>query len=580
MVHGGMMNRHIIKFLVTSFLVLLFSFPAFAQKRDSKLEQLSNDILETIQSFYPVRSTEMGIHSYDHRLADYSSSSVKKFTDKLTDYEKKLYKYRGSNLSDHDRLNYNLLKSNVDVALQDLKRIHWQNRSPQLYVDEAVNGIYFLMLSQHAPLSERLVPILRRMNEVPELFATARKNISKPPQIYIDAALESLESGSLFYKQVTAELSKQFPEKADNIIKTATHAREAMNDFAGYLTEITPGDEKSFAIGKENFDYKLTNEYFLNFDSDSLLKLGYSLLEDAQKAYQVYAAYVEDNHQPGGDSVFIPANFTKADLMNYYNWEAEQEQLFLKENYIVTVPDRIAPVKVVETPSFLRTMISAIAYQPAGPFDTEQTGYFYVRPVAENLDPFLKASHYRYVHRRGFKGSVVHEAFPGHHLQLQLAGMNADPVRKWQMNLMMIEGWALYCEQMMYEQGLFGHEDPAQWLAVLGGIRFRAARIVADVALHTGKMTYDECVDWMIDALDSKSESEKDYIRTEVRRYTLSPTSQMSYLIGKLEIMKLRDSLKERQGEQFSLLNFHDALLAEGAIPPTLMWDVFDLKRP
>jgi len=551
-----------------------------AQNMNPEFTKLSNTILESLQSFYPVRATEMGIHAYDHHFADYSSSSVNKFADELTGFEKKLYKYKGASLSEHERLNLELLKSNVDIALLDIKRIRWHQRSPQLYVDEAVNGIYFLMLSENEPMGERLLSILGRMKAVPKLFETAKKNLPSPPKVYIDAALETLESGMNFYKQITGELSKQFPERANEIIKISTQAREAMNDFAGYLSGLKPGDDKAFAIGKENFDYKLKNEYFLDIDSDSLLKLGQSLLESAQKAYNDYSGLVETNHKSVNDSVFVPATFARADIMDYYNWEPEQVRRFLQEKNIITVPPNIAPVTVIETPEFLRTMIGGIAYQPAGPFDTVQHGYFYVRPLGDLADRTLLESRYKYVHRRGFKGSVVHEAFPGHHLQLQIAGMNPDPVRKWQFNIMMIEGWALYCEQMMYEKGLYGNEDAAQWLGVLGGIRFRAARIVADVSLHTGRMTYDECVKWMQDAVQSKTDSDKKYIETEVRRYTVSPAYQMAYLMGKLEIMKLRDAMMLNQGSAFSLQAFHDKLLAEGSVPPTLMWDVLGLKKP
>ncbi len=549
-----------------------------AQTNNTEFEKLSKGILQSLQSFYPVRATEMGIHSYDHRFADYTNASVDKFIDQLTGFEQKLFKYKGANLSEHDRLNVELLKANVDVALQDLKRIRWHKKSPQLYVDEAVNGLYFLMLSQNSSMSERLLSILGRMKAVPNLFKTAEKNITNPPKVYIDAALESLESGMNFYKLTTAELSKQFPERADEIIKTSTLAQEAMNDFSIYLSEVKPGDDKSFAIGKENFDYKLKNEYFLEFDSDSLLKIGQTLLAEAQKAYAEYAALVAANPQTGTDSVFVPATFSKTDIIDYYNWETERVKQFLKENNIITVPENIAPVTVIETPEFLRTMIGGIAYQPAGRFDAIQHGFFYVRPLGDLTDRTLLESRYRYVHRRGFKGSVVHEAYPGHHLQLQIAGMNADPVRKWQFNIMMIEGWALYCEQMTYEKGLYGKEDAAQWLGVLGGIRFRAARIVADVSLHTGRMTYDECVKWMQEVLESKTDSEKKYIETEVRRYTISPTYQMSYLMGKLEIMKLREAMMKKEGNAFSLREFHDKLLAEGSLPPTLMWDVLGLK--
>jgi uncharacterized protein (DUF885 family) len=548
-------------------------------KGKQSFDDLCLEILETLQSFYPVRSTEMGIHSYDHRLADYSPAAVKKMVGKLKKYEKKLYKIKPDKLSEHDRINYRLIKSNVDIALLDLKKIAWHKRSPQLYVDEAINGVYFLMLSRHAPLSERVVPIIRRMKAVPKLFATARKNLKKPPPVYIETALESLESGMEFYREVAAELMNKFPERADEISQASSMAREAMNDFAAFLSELPPGPENGFAIGKEYFDYKLRNEYFLDYDADSLLRIGEALLAEAQQAYRAQEANVEANHQTGRDSIFVPAHFTKQDILDYYNWETRQVRIFLEQNDIITVPEDIAPVTVVETPPFLRSMISGIAYQPAGPFDTIQQGYFYVRPIPDDLDRQQLEARYRYVHRRGFKGAVVHEAYPGHHLQLQIAGRNEDPVRKWQFNNMMIEGWALYCEEMMYHAGLYGEEDPRQWLGVLGGIRFRAARIVADVKLHTGQFTYDECVDWMIETLDATSDSEKEYLRKEVRRYTHSPTYQMSYLMGKREIMALRRAAEQRDGADFSLRAFHDALLREGSIPPTLMWEIMGLSK-
>ncbi len=550
-----------------------------AASQTAKFQQLCSDILESIQAFYPVHSTEMGIHTYDNRLGDYSRKSVGNMIHKLTNYEKKLYKYKRASLSLHDRIDYDLIKSNVDITLQDLKQIEWYRKSPQMYVDEAVDGIYFLMLSNSSPLSSRVEMIIDRMQEVPELFKTARVNIKNPPPVYIDAAKESLTSGMQFYKELAGELMNKFPGRADELLKVSTQAREAMNDFLTYLTELTPGDPGSFAIGKKNFDYMLTNEYFLDFDSDSLLNLGLQLFSDADQAYKDYQDYIANN-PPTTDSIFVPAVFTKQDILDYYNWEVNQEKTFLEVNNILTIPDDIAPVTVVETPPFLRSMIAGIAYQPAGPFDSVQNAYFYVRPIPDNLDRAQLEARYRYVYRRGFKGSVVHEGYPGHHLQMQLAGRNADPVRKWQTNTMMIEGWALYCEEMMYSNGLYGDEDPAQWLGILGGIRYRAARIIADVKLHTGQFSYDDCVSWMTDALDVTTESGKEYIKTEVRRYTMTPTVQMSYLMGKREIQALYDAASARDGDQFSPQSFYDQLLAEGSIPPELMWQIMGLQRP
>jgi uncharacterized protein (DUF885 family) len=382
-----------------------------------------------------------------------------------------------------------------------------------------------------------------------------------------------------FYHEVAGDLSQRFPDRADEIQKVVTRAREAMNDFATYLTEINKGPETSFAIGKGNFDYMLSNGYYLPFDSDSMLTIGLTLLEQAQKDYRDYQNYVDSAHQNGNDSVFVPANIAASDILDYYNWETNQVRVFLEQNDIVSIPDDIAPVTVMETPPFLRSVIGGIAYQPAGPFDTVQHGLFYARPIPKDLDRVQLEGRFRYIHRRGFRGSVVHEAFPGHHLQMQTAGQHTDPWRKWVQNNMMIEGWALYCEEMTYRQGLFGEENPAQWLGVLRGIRFRAARIVADVKLHTGQFTYQECVDWMCKELDATTESKRRYIEIQVRKYAYSPSIPMSYLMGKREITAMRRAAESRDGDSFSLKTFHDNLLREGCVPPALMWEVMGLKR-
>ena len=273
--------------------LLLLVTSSHAAKQKQTLESLGNTILESLQEFYPVRATEMGIHSYDHRFTDYSANSVKNMKKKLTEFEKELYKYKNISLSTPQRTNYYLLKSNVDIALLDLDRIRWHVKSPQVYSDEVVNGFYLLMLSQHAPLSEKLYPILGRMKAVPEFLMTARKNLKNPPPVYIKVAVESLETGIAFYQQVAGELMNQFPDRADEILKVSTAAREAMNDFIMYLNGLTPGPENSIAIGKANYDYKLTNEYFLEYDADSLRHKGEAVFQIADSAYKAYEKYVE-----------------------------------------------------------------------------------------------------------------------------------------------------------------------------------------------------------------------------------------------------------------------------------------------
>ena len=146
---------------------------------------------------------------------------------------------------------------------------------------------------------------------------------------------------------------------------------------------------------------------------------------------------------------------------------------------------------------------------------------------------------------------------------MQIAGRHEHPVHKWQQNLMLIEGWALYCEEMTYKAGLYGEENPSQWLRVLGGIKFRAARIVADVKLHTGQFTYDEAVEFMYNSLGMETDWARQFAAAEVGRYTYTPCVQMSYLMGKREVLRLKEAAMARDGDAFSDRAFHDALLAE-----------------
>jgi len=568
--NGGRVKKLIIVLLAT----VCFAAVCPAQSRlESNFADLASDILENLQSYFAVRSTEKGIHIYDYKLTNYSSKAVNSEIKKLRGFEKRLRKYKGTNLSASSQIKYKLLKSEVDIALHDLHSQKWYKKNPYLYVSEAIDGIYLILTSQNAPLDERAQNIVARMKVTPDLFWQAKRNIKNPAPIYVELAAETLAEGITFFEEVRDDLMAQVPDLAGEIQMTSEKAIAAMRDFQDFLAEVTPGAPNAFAMGKDHFDYRLHNQYFLDYDSDSLLKIGENLFAQADSAYQAYLAYL-DSVKVVNDSVFVIDCIEKDDLLNYYNWEVKQTRVFLEENEIVTVPDDIGECQVIETPPFLQNVISSIAYQPPGVFSSDQTGHFYVRPIPDSLDQGQRKAYYRYIQRRGFKGSVVHEAYPGHHFQFQIASQMTDSVRKWVENMLLVEGWALYCEQMMYDRGFY-KSDSRRYLNILRGIRFRAARIIADVKLHARKENVDDVVAWMAGALDADTSA----VRAEVNWYVLKPTIPMTYLIGKQEIMALREAVMQKEGEAFSLKAFHDRLLAEGAVPPSLLWDIWDLKK-
>jgi uncharacterized protein (DUF885 family) len=217
-------------------------------------------------------------------------------------------------------------------------------------------------------------------------------------------------------------------------------------------------------------------------------------------------------------------------------------------------------------------VIPGLAMEPAMPLDSNQSATILIPPVPDSLDSTQRQQYYQMVRNRGWKGAVVHEGFPGHHLQISIANHHPSFIRRLQGNTCMIEGWALYCEQMVVEQGLYP-ASPRPALSWLGGVKFRAARVILDAKLHTGQMSYDQAVQFMMDRFGPGTA----FFRGEVARYCLTPTQPMSYLVGKTEILKLRDDYLGRgsgdkgQGSGKTLKDFHDRLLAEGSIAPSLI---------
>lgn len=536
-----------------------------AQGTDSvRFHQISDQILNNLFKFLPVLATDKGIHSYDDRLADYSPAAINKEINILKGFLADLKKINPEKLLLPDQLDYKLLTSNVESLWLDFARIQWHKKSPVVYVNECLNGVYFILLRENALMSERLKAIAERLREVPRVLAQGQKNIANPPAIYVEIAQEAAQEAINFYQQAIVDLASLYPASKPAIDSAVPIAVEAFKNYVRYLEKLEKTAQGNFAIGKEYFNYKLKHEHFLDFDSDSLLKIGQTILADVAQEYRRLQAHL-DSFPPPQEEYFVPQSYSLKDHLEYYQWEMDQTKQYLRDKNIVTVPDPFPPCVAVSTPKFMRGLIPGIAYQPTAPFDTNQTGYFYI-PFPDSFNDQQRARYYGSMRSRRIKGGVVHEAYPGHHFQMTFANRVPSRVRKIQANNTMAEGWALYCEQMMYDQGFYG-EDLRQKLGVLGGIRFRACRIVVDVSLHTGKMGFQQAVDYMAKTLGSDTA----FVKAEVKRYTIDPTQPMSYLTGKLIIMDMREKMKARAGVNFSLKKFHDLILAEGTIPPSLI---------
>lgn len=329
-------------------------------------------------------------------------------------------------------------------------------------------------------------------------------------------------------------------------------------------------------VGKQVYDSLLKIDNFVNLDSESLATLAKKKYDQLETDMNVLAKKLNPDAKDWKD-VYKPlrAKHPKKDeLLDVYRKEVDRAKAFLKEKDIISFPPE--RVQVIETPFYYRDAVPYAAYLPQG----HGRGQFFVTTVVDT-DP-AKEEEQLQAHNYGFiYPVVVHEAFPGHHLQhahtalVNLDPSNPDTKTKYRIfdlipsNTFFSEGWGVYSEELMREQGYYAkateHMKPEeQELFALRNILWRAARAWIDPQVNTGKMKYDDAVDFLVDNVLL----ERDRAEIEVNRYFQRPSNVASYMVGLLQMQQMRDQVKGKEGKNFQLKKYHDELFKEGTELP------------
>jgi uncharacterized protein (DUF885 family) len=466
-------------------------------------------------------------------------------------------------LSIDDRIDYRLLKIHLEHQSFNLKTLHSYEKDPLIYVSECIDGIYVIMIRSSPSTESRIQAIRARLRLVPSFLEVAKKNLKHPPRIFCEVGIEQLEEAEDLIDDVYATFRDSLPDAEKKaFLFEKNKAIASLWVFADWLKK-NADPNASPVLGREHYEFKLNQMHLLNMDADSLLRLGTNVLQETEKMIDSLEALRAESPP---ETVDVPAGFGKEHVMAYRREEILSLRDFVAEKGIVTVPDGIGELVVVETPGFLRAIIPGIAMMPPGPFDDSQTSIFYVRPLPDAFSKAQTDYYLNYVRNRWFKRSVVHEGYPGHHLQISIANRHPSAIRRSFHDYFLIEGWALYCEEFMARSGLYPDSLEAL-IGALYGVKFRAARVVVDCKLQTEQWTYEEAVHYMRETIGGDST----FLAKEVRRYLTDPAQASSYLVGKLQILRLKRECEKVKGEAFNLKEFHNRLLGEGSIPVSLI---------
>jgi uncharacterized protein (DUF885 family) len=429
-------------------------------------------------------------------------------------------------------------------------------------------ALFPLFTRDFAPLGERLESISARLEKAPQLLAETRNRVTEPVRIWTEIDIESTRHMPGFLDTILAAARSEGAGAAvtERLTRAADATKAALAEHEAWLRDdVLPRADGDWVAGPERFEEMLRLRE-LGASGDEILAVGEELLTSEKAARDALRQEIDPSASAGevADLVKDDHASTFAEALNEYRTSMDAARAFVVEHGVATPPEE-DHLNVVETPSFIRHLIPFAAYYDPAKFDATPVGTYIVTPPSS---PEMMREH----NRASISNTSVHEAYPGHHLQLSAAITNPSLVRLFSGAPEFTEGWAFYCERMMKEAGF--DDTPKGWYIVHTDAIWRATRIILDVSLHRGVIGFDDAVERLV----AETGFERPAALAEVKRYTSTPTYQLSYLFGRHMIERLRDDVRRAQGADFELRRFHDTLIYAGTMPVSYARRLFDLN--
>jgi uncharacterized protein (DUF885 family) len=506
----------------------------------------------------PIVATYLGIHTEDERLGDGTRDKV---LDELAAERAHLAAIEAldpTGLSAEAAFERDLELHNVRRSIFDADVVRtWERRSTAL--DTVGDGLFLLFARGHAPLAERLGAIAARLEALPR-YLDEHRTRAVTPQVRLWQRLEIEMAADLpsFLDEIAHAASSALAGgELRRLEQAADAARTAIGHYATWLRGTLDRGTDDWALGRERHDALIEHRAFDGLDGDAILEIGHQQLAE-NRAHRAAAAREID---ASADEATVidrlksdhPATFAEA--LTAYREVMVRARRHLLERDLVTVPDD-ERIEVVPTPDYLCNVIPFAAYFESPKFDPRSGGIYIVTPSVGN-DPSAMREH----NYSSISNTSIHEAYPGHHLQLSVASRHPSLTRILVDAPEFVEGWGMYSEQMMREEGF--DDAPNFRLNMYTDAIWRACRIILDIRMHRGEVGLDQAIRFLVE----QTSFEEANARAEVHRYTYTPTYPLSYLLGKVLLLQLRVEERRRLGDRFSLRGFHDALLRAGSLP-------------
>ena len=513
-------------------------------------------------SLDPVAATQAGVKTHDDRYGRYSPGALAPHLAALRSLAAALEEATTESLD--DEIDRTALLNEIRVTLRRFERERAQAKNPGFWLSHLLGGLHFLMLRRDRSAGDRALAVLGRLEDVPAFLDDARAALVEPVRVFAETALRVTDGGIQLVQEVAATVAGEAPAFAARLGAARDAAAAALTSFQSDLGQWLDTGSEHFALGEDDFTFRLHFEHALRDTAPELWRYGHHLQQEIEADL---AARARRLHSRGGWHAVVDRlradHPTAGTLVQSYAQAMARARNFVADRGLAPIPD--APLDVVPTPAFMRPIIPFAAYDSPGPYSTDRTGWFYVTVPDPRLTPEQQERVLRDHCRFELPATALHEGYPGHHLQLVHAQQQPSHVRRYVWTPLTVEGWALYCEEMMADQGFYSSEEEHLFQRV--HLLWRAVRILLDVGLHTRGMTFEQAVDQLVDLLHL----DRANAEAEVRRYCAEPAYPLCYAVGRRELLRLREDYRAARGGDFTLPGFHASILQYGGLPVALI---------
>ena len=566
--------------------------PGVPTATDAAFDEIANRYLVQMLALTPMTATALGEHRYDSQVDDVSAAG---YARRAALAHELLTKLQGLDLTKMTRphqVDARLLRTELEHEIWQIETLNDWRWNPLIYTELTGNTVYLLIARDFAPLPDRLRNITARLNELPRMLSQAREVLdpARVPRIHAETAVKQNTGVLSLIDQVVVPQLGVLPEADQLQLKTAiAHARTAVTQQQLWLEKkLLPAARGDFRLGVSLYDTAL------HFALDSPLsrqeirsRAQAELAQTRARMYDIARTVLTNRPAapplPPAPTADQQQTAIAAALELAYQERPPRELLFdtvhrayddavsfVKTADLVTVYDD--PLEIVPMPEFKRGV--ALAYcDPPGPLDEGQKTFYAVAPIppewtAAQVDSFL-----REYNTRSIDDLTIHEAMPGHYLQLQHANRYRSALRAVLASGTFIEGWAVYAERLMVEQG-FRNRDPLMQLIQLKWYLRSIGNAILDQAVHTEGMSREDAMRLMMhDTFQEEREAAGKWIRVQLTAAQL-PT----YFVGVQEHLALREEARTRWAKDFTLKRYHDTVLSFGSPPVRYVRELlFDL---